>query len=177
MLPPEKRSSATSSVYRRFRPTDAGWPSRQTMAQEELWVRDLDSLFARALPGTAGAQYPFWSPDSRAIAFFADGKLKRVDLAGGYALALCDTVVARGGTWGKENVLVWGSFGTGTFRVAATGGRPIILTAPMKASGAGDHRFPWFLPDGRHYLYTDTASDVQERGVYVADLGSRTRSA
>src|SRR6185436_8462050 len=78
-----------------------------TDGKEELWVRDLDSLAARALPGTRGVEYPFWSPDSRAIAFFADGKLKRVELAGGPALTLCDTGMARGGTWGKKNVLVW----------------------------------------------------------------------
>ena len=90
-----------------------------TEGKEELWVRDLDSLAARALPGTAGAQYPFWSPDSRAIAFFADGKLKRTDLAGGPVFTLCDVGLGRGGTWSHKGVLVWGGFGTGTFRVPA----------------------------------------------------------
>ena len=146
-----------------------------TDGKEELWVRDLDSLAARALPGTNGAQYPFWSPDSRAIAFSADDKLKRVDLAGGPALTLCDTSQARGGTWSTKGIILWGRFGAGLFWIPAAGGSPTALSAAMKASGAGDHRFPWFLPDGRHYLYTDTAPDIQERGVYVADLESKDR--
>src|SRR5678816_3123848 len=142
--------------------------------RDRLWVRDLDSLAARALPGTRGVEYPFWSPDSRAIAFFADGKLKRVELAGGPALTLCDTGMARGGTWGKKNVLVWGGFGTGTFRVSAAGGSATAVTAPGKAP-AGDHRFPWFLPDGRHFLYMDTTPIREQSGIYVADLETKDR--
>ena len=145
-----------------------------TERQELLWVRELDSLTARALPGTGGAQYPFWSPDSRAIAFFAEGKLKRIDLAGGPALTLCDTGMARGGSWSTRDVLVWGGFGTGTFGVPAVGGRPAATTAPRDAS-AGDHRFPWFLPDGRHFLYVDTNSNPEQSGIYVADLDSHDR--
>ncbi len=145
-----------------------------TDGKEQLWVRDLDSLAARALPSTIGAQYPFWSPDSRSIAFFAEGKLKRVDLAGGPTLTLCDTGLGRGGTWSKKDILVWGGFGTGTFRVPAAGGGATGVTAPGKAS-AGDHRFPWFLPDGRHFLYMDTTSNREESGIYVADLESKDR--
>jgi eukaryotic-like serine/threonine-protein kinase len=142
--------------------------------KEQLWVRDLDSLAARALPGTGGVQYPFWSPDSRAIAFFADGNLKRIDLAGGSVMTVCEAGVARGGTWGKKDVLVWGGFGTGTFRVPAAGGSAAVVTVPAKAS-AGDHRFPWFLPDGHHFLYMDTTSNREESGIYVADLESKDR--
>jgi serine/threonine protein kinase/Tol biopolymer transport system component len=146
-----------------------------TEGKEQLWVRDLDSLAARALPGTGGASYPFWSPDSRTIAFFAEGKLKKIEAAGGPALILCDVFLARGGTWSNKNVIVWGGFGTGIFRVPAAGGNATVVTAPGKTSGAGDHRFPWFLPDGRHFLYTDTVSNGAESGVYVADLESKDR--
>jgi Tol biopolymer transport system component len=146
-----------------------------TDGKEEIWVRDLDSLDARALPGTAGAEYPFWSPDSRAIAFFADGKLKRTDINGGPVLTLCNTGLGRGGTWSQKGFLVWAGFGTGTFRVPAGGGHPAALTIPDKATGVRDHRFPWFLPDGRHFLYTDSSSDVEESGVYVADTESEHR--
>ena len=107
-----------------------------TEGKEELWVRDLDSLAARALPGTAGAQYPFWSPDSRAIAFFADGKLKRTDLAGGPVLTLCDAGLGRGGTWSQKDVLVWGGFGTGTFRVPAAGGRATARNGSREGIGS-----------------------------------------
>lgn len=146
-----------------------------TEGKQELWVRDLDSLAARALPGTAGAQYPFWSPNSRSIAFFSEGKLKRIDLAGGPALTLCDVGMGRGGTWGQRDVIVWSGFGRGTFRVPATGGPAAAVTVPRKTSPAGDHRFPWFLPDGRHFLYTDNASDPEQSGIYVADLESSYR--
>ena len=95
-------------------------------------------------------------------------------MAGGPVLTLCDTGLARGGTWSKKDVLVWGGFGTGTFRVPAAGGRATVVTAPGKAS-AGDHRFPWFLPDGRHFLYMDTTSNREESGIYVADLESQDR--
>jgi eukaryotic-like serine/threonine-protein kinase len=146
-----------------------------TEGKEELWVRDLDSLAVRPLPGTAGAQYPFWSPDSQAIAFFADGKLKRTDLAGGPVLTLCDVGAGRGGTWSHKGVLVWGGFGTGIYSVPAAGGRATAVTSPSKRAGGVDHRFPWFLPDGRHFLYTDTTSNVEESGVYVADIQSDYR--
>jgi Tol biopolymer transport system component len=143
--------------------------------KEQLWVREVDSLEARVLPGTEGASYPFWSPNSQAIAFFADGKLKKIEAAGGPAVTLCDAFPARGGTWGTKDVIVWGGFGTGTFRVAASGGRAAVATEPRETTGSGDHRFPSFLPDGRHFLYTDTTLNQEQSGIYVADLESMDR--
>jgi serine/threonine protein kinase len=109
--------------------------------KEQLWVREVDSLEARVLPGTEGAQYPFWSPNSQTIAFFADGKLKKIEAAGGPAVTLCDAFPARGGTWGTKDVIVWGGFGTGTFRVAASGGRATVATEPRKTTGLGTIAF------------------------------------
>ena len=112
--------------------------------QTGLWVRDLDGLNARLLPGTAGGGYPFWSPDSRWVAFFADGKLKKIDVAGGPALTLCDVNQGRLGTWSREDVIVYGIQNGGLFRVPAAGGMPAPLTEPDTSASEASHRAPWF---------------------------------
>jgi hypothetical protein len=98
--------------------------------RDSLWVRDLDSMIARPLPGTDGALDPFWSPDSRFIAFFAIGKLKKIEVAGGPAVTLCDTTYnPRGGSWNQDNVIVFASDSfRGLYRVPAAGGTPVPLT-------------------------------------------------
>jgi Tol biopolymer transport system component len=143
--------------------------------KDQLWVRDLDSLAARALTGTDGADEPFWSPDSRSIAFFAGGKLKRIDVAGGPALTICDATNGRGGTWSKNSVIVFAVTAGQTFRVPATGGSAVPLTAPDLAAGEASHRFPWFLPDGRHFLYTANSREREKIAIYVGDLNSKDR--
>ena len=141
-----------------------------------LWVRDLGSLEARALPGTEGASLPFWSPDSRFIGFFANGKLKKTEAAGGPVQTLCDAPVGRGGTWSRNDVIVFApELTSGLFRVPAAGGTPVLATAPNEQEPA--HRYPWFLPDGRHFLYTAYGSTREKFMVYVADLASKTRRA
>ena len=156
-----------------------------------LWIRDLDSLTARQLPGTDGAFLPFWSPDSRFLGFFAAGRLKSVDLAGGPILTLCEaSMSARGGTWSKDGIIVLAPTSSGgLFRVAAAGGKATPATE-FDPSSEFTHRFPWFLPDGRHYLYSaGTLGDINSAGtmgagdtgvfqnlkVYVGDLDSNTR--
>jgi len=145
-----------------------------------LWLRDLDGLSARLLPGTDGASYPFWSPDSRWVAFFADGKLKKIDVNGGPALTLCDVPQGgRSGTWNKEDLIVYGLNGGGLFRVAAAGGIPKPLSELDLAATEVIHRFPSFLPDGRHFLYTARSNDPQKTRIYVDSIdakpGSKTR--
>ena len=141
-----------------------------------LWVRDLDSLSSRLLPGTEGSiRYPFWSPDSRFIAFFGDGKLKKISVAGGPALTLCDYSGGAGGSWSKNDVIVFANSASGLFRVPAAGGSATPVTALDPALGEESHRFPWFLPDGHHFLYVARSSDLEKSAVYVADLNSKTR--
>ena len=138
--------------------------------KDQLWERDLDSLAARALPGTEGADDPFWSPDGRFIAFFADGKLKKMDLADGPAVTLCEAGnqgSARGGTWGKNDVILFAETPSGLYRVPAAGGN----ATPLGVSG---ERFPWFLPDGRHFLFTLGRADGTAE-VSIADLDSSQR--
>jgi Tol biopolymer transport system component len=119
-----------------------------------LLVRRLDEAEARVLPGTDGAQYPFWSPDSRHLAFFADGKLKRVEASGGPPLNLCDARDGKGGSWGSQGVIVFApSFDTTIHRVPETGGNPEPVTTFDEDRSDDSHRHPRFLPDGRHFLY------------------------
>ncbi|MBZ5632409.1 MAG: hypothetical protein LAO55_04705 [Acidobacteriia bacterium] len=138
-----------------------------------LWVHAFDSVEDRPLAGSEDATFPFWSPDSRNLGFFAQGKLKRIDVAGGPPLALCDAPQGRGGTWSMEGEIVVapGAFGP-LFRVPAAGGAPKQL-APVDASrGARAQRWPHFLPDGRHFLYWATMPPQQQSGVFIGSVDS-----
>jgi dipeptidyl aminopeptidase/acylaminoacyl peptidase len=146
-------------------------PARNDSGEGLLWVRSLDSLAARPLQGTQEASYPFWSPDSRFIGFFADGKVKKVEASGGPVQPLCDAADGRGGTWNKEGVIVFaGSLGTPLFRVADPGGTPIEVTKPNESQAETSHRWPYFLPDGRHFLYFVR---VKTPGIYLGSLDSQ----
>jgi len=143
-----------------------------------LWIRDLDSLTARELPGTEGASLPFWSPDGKSLGFFAGGNLKRTDATGGSVLTLCDAPNGRGGAWNQNDVILFAPGILGPmFRVSAAGGTPRPLTA-LSEDELG-HRNPWFLPDGRHFLYLamGRGPSGSKRTVYVADLESNKRLA
>jgi serine/threonine protein kinase/Tol biopolymer transport system component len=118
-----------------------------------LAVRAIDALDARVLTGTEGAQFPFWSPDSRTIAFFARGKLRTIGADRGAPIqTICDAAAGAGGTWSREGLIIFAPGGpAGLFKVPATGGQPSALTTLQKNETS--HRFPQFLPDGRRFLY------------------------
>ncbi|HEY1468247.1 MAG TPA: protein kinase [Candidatus Acidoferrum sp.] len=119
-----------------------------------LWVRSIDSLQARSLPGTDAAGYPFWSPDSRFIGFFAGGKLKKIEPSGGPPVVLCDASDGRGGAWNREgDILFTPAVNAPIYRVTASGGPVVAVTALGQAKNEISHRWPHFLPDGRHFLY------------------------
>jgi serine/threonine protein kinase len=119
-----------------------------------LWVRPLDTLQAQPLPGTEDASFPFWSPDSRSIGFFAGGKLKRVEASGGPPMALCDAPLPRGGTWSQAGVILFApNLNSPLFRVSASGGTATAVTSTDPAKGEVTNRWPQFLPDGNHFLY------------------------
>lgn len=121
--------------------------ARTADGKAPLWVRPLDSIAAQPLAGTDNATFPFWSPDSRSIGFFADGKLKRIEASGGPALTLADAFNARGGSWSRLGVILFApSNAGGLSRVSASGG-------PSSQSAEPGSRFPWFLSDGTHFLY------------------------
>ncbi|HET9386257.1 MAG TPA: protein kinase [Gemmatimonadales bacterium] len=142
-----------------------------------LWVRPLDQATARPLAGTEGASYPFWKPDGRAIGFFADGKLKRIDVAVGAPQVLADAQGARGGTWNQDDVIVFGPQASGLMRIAATAtrGKPTAVTT--LAPGQFSHRWPQFLPDGRRLLFLAALGQSETRGIYLGSLdgGEPTR--
>ena len=118
----------------------------------QLYVRALSGLAVQALPGTDGATFPFWSPDSRSVAFFSDGKLRRADIGGGPPVTICDAPVGRGGSWSPKGVILFSpNFSVPLYQVPASGGTPVAVT---KLEGDyTTHRWPWFLPDGEHFLY------------------------
>jgi len=135
--------------------------------KSELWVRDLDSLDARPFPGTEGAISPFWSPDSRFLAFFTASKLKKIEIDGGPALTLCDVAGdAAGGSWSRNGVIVFAA-GFTFFRVSAAGG----TATPLTGLGAGV--FPWFLPDGHRFLYEGGLRGARKTEIYVGDIDSK----
>ena len=124
----------------------------------QIWLRPVATLAARPIPGTEGGTFPFWSPDSRFIGFFADGKLKKILIAGGPPVILSDAPGGRGGSWSRDNVIVFAPSGalgtTGLLRVSSNGGIATAATAIDSTTGETNHRWPHFLPDGRHFLYT-----------------------
>jgi serine/threonine protein kinase len=141
-----------------------------------LWLRPLGALSAQSLAGTEGALYPFWSPDSRFIGFFADGKLKKIDAAGGPPQTLCNAPSPRGGTWNREGVIVFApDFNSVLYRVSAAGGTPLPLPFD-KSRKEKVHHFPYFLPDGHHFLYraglTSAYARDEPNGIYVGSLDS-----
>ncbi|MEE8366885.1 MAG: protein kinase [Thermoanaerobaculia bacterium] len=136
-----------------------------------LWVRGLDAASARSLTGTAGAQYPFWSPDSRSIAFAAQGKLKKVEAAGSPPVALCETEVGKGGSWNRDGVIVFApSFNTPLHKVSAGGGESTPVTELDTEAGVNSHRHPRFLPDGNRFLYLARTSSGDDRSLRVGSL-------
>jgi serine/threonine protein kinase/Tol biopolymer transport system component len=140
--------------------------------RDRLLVRPLDSLATRSLEGTEGAEFPFWSPDGRSLAFFADGKLKRIDPAGGSPRALCDAAAPRGGAWAADGKIVFSANVGGSIDlVPDTGGQPRPLAQLTSRSGEV-YRWPSFLPDGRHFLYYVAYGDPKVTGVYVGSVDS-----
>jgi Tol biopolymer transport system component len=138
-----------------------------------LWIHSFDSPGEQQLPGTENAAFPFWSPDSRYVAFFADGKLKRISLAGAAPQVLCDAASGKGGTWGIEGSIVFADgASSGLFRVAAGGGVPQPVVSP-EASRHAVLRTPYFLPDGRHFLYLARAPSATDSGVFIGSLDSK----
>jgi Tol biopolymer transport system component len=135
-----------------------------------IWLRPVDTVEATPLPGTEGAAFPFWSPDGRSLGFFAGGKLKKTDIAGGTALVLANAV-GRGGTWTASDTIVFAPQpNSGMFRVAASGG-PVEPIASLGADVIGQN-WPFVLPDGRHVLFYQRSLKPELQGVSVVALDS-----
>src|SRR5262249_42866476 len=128
--------------------------------QGQIWIRALDaaSIAPRRLGGTAGATNPFWSPDSKSLGFFADNQLKTIDIAGGAARSITPVGDNRGGTWNRDGTIVFARDIAGPlYHVSVKDPAPPAPLTTLDREGAhakdGTHRWPHFLPDGRHFLY------------------------
>ena len=139
-----------------------------------LWIRVLSSSSAQEISGSQDATYPFWAPDSRRVGFFGEGKLRTVDTAMGSVKVLCDAPVGRGGTWNRDGTIVFApSVASPLLRIPDTGGEPVALSAPLASGSGHGYRWPYFLPDGKHYLYFsewNPPGDPEGNGVYIGSL-------
>ena len=138
-----------------------------------LHLRSLDSLEARALPGTEAAGAPFWSPDSKSLAYVVRGKLMRIDLAGGAAVALCEGSRARGGTWNEDGVILFVGQQTELNRIPAAGGTPKPVTRLNRDAGETSHYYPQFLPGGKEFLYLVRHNEPDKMGIFVGSLDGK----
>lgn len=142
-----------------------------------LFVRRFDDPLWRSLPGTERAQFPFWSPDGRHIGFFASNKLKKIAIGGGTADTICSAPVPRGGTWNQDGLILFtpGSAGP-IMQVRAEGGEVTPATELDAARGEVNHRFPRFLPDGKHFFYGTIPAREGGHESWLGSLGSKERT-
>ena len=144
--------------------------------RRRIWIRPLGVAHSGAASGTEGASYPFWSPDSQSIGFFADGKLRRVEASGGPVQTLCDAPIGRGGSWSRDGTILFAprQFGEPLYRVSSSGGVPVPATTLERSRQESAHRWPSFLPDGRHFLYLASISTRHaNNGIYIGSLDSK----
>jgi serine/threonine protein kinase/Tol biopolymer transport system component len=141
-----------------------------------LWLRSLDSLSAQPLGGTEGAIDPFWSPDGRHLGFFTKDKLKRIALSSGAVTPLCNVWQARGGTWSSNGEILFAPrISDALYRISSvSGGEPVPVTT-LDRSRQETHRWPWFLPDGRHFLYFVRSLQRDRNGIYLGSLDSNEK--
>jgi serine/threonine protein kinase len=171
ILAPEKRSFEPFSFALSPDGSKVAFVASNSEQGAQLWVRALSSPSAEPLAGTEDASFPFWSPDSRYIGFFAAGKLKTVEASGGAALTLADAPLGRGGSWGPDGTILFApAASSAIFRIPASGGIAKEATAVTESTPTLQ-RWPSFLPDGRHFLFW--AQTVNNGGLYLGSLDSR----
>lgn len=143
--------------------------------KEMIWIRPLNSLDAYPLAGTEGANRPFWSPDSRYLAFIVDrNQLKKIPVNGGPAQLICETNRGADGTWGSSGYIIYDAgLGDSLFMVSASGGTPTALPGLDTTNGEITHSWPWFLPDGKHYLFlAEMSGKLQVGAKYLLQVGN-----
>jgi Tol biopolymer transport system component/predicted Ser/Thr protein kinase len=146
--------------------------------RSRIWLRPLAALTAQPLAGTEGAARPFWSPDSRFLGFFADGKLKKIEVSGGPAQKICDYATGSDGTWSSEGVILFdGRVGDPILRVSAEGGTPTVAVKADASRKETMVAWPEFLPDGRHFLYEAQGQKQEDHMYRVGSLDSKETRA
>ena len=149
--------------------------ARSEKQRDSIWVQSLSELTARKVEGTDGAVFPFWSADGKSLGFFADGHLKTVPAAGGPVTILADAPNPRGGSWNQDNVIIYEpDHLDALWRISASGGSPARLTT-LETSKHTTHRWPQFLPDGKHFVFFATNhAGGTEQGIYYGSLADGT---
>ncbi len=159
--PPELSSDGTSIVY----------VAQREGGEQMLWLRALNYAGTHALAGTEGAMLPFWSPDGHSVGFFAAGKMRRIDIASGASQRIAAVQNGRGATWNKDGVILFSpNVSSPLYRVSAAGGSVAQVTSLDASHQEYSHRWPQFLPNGRHFLYFAVCSLPAYEGTYVASL-------
>jgi Tol biopolymer transport system component len=139
-----------------------------------IWIRPLNALSAHALEGTDGTTRPFWSPDSRFLGFFAEGKLKKVEVSGGPPQKICDAPTGSDGSWSSEGVILFdGITGDPIQRVSAAGGVPVVEVKADAARKEASVAWPEFLPDGHHYIYMASGQKPEDNMYRLGSLDSK----
>ena len=183
VLPPEGTTFSVGPAATASMPQPTLSPDGRLLAfvsvgedsKQLLWVRTLASVEARSLVGTEDASYPFWSPDSRFIGFFAGGKLKKIDAQGKSVQVLCDALQARGGSWNDDGLILFSpNYDDVLFSVSAAGGAPTPVTSLNSSRQEYGHQWPYFMPDGRHFLYQVRSSQKENSGIFVGSLDSKS---
>ena len=169
ILPPEQHSFDPLSIALSPDGAKLAFVASAAGGVAQLWVRSLDSIAAQPLAGTDDASFPFWSPDSRSLGFFAQGKLRIIDASGGAVQTLADAPQPRGGTWGIDGTILYTPDATSAmFRIPAAGGTPSLAIGDEKtATSFGSARWPAFLPDGRHFIFFQFAPDSSGGGANI----------
>ena len=147
--------------------------AQDSSGKGQIWMRTMDALEAKPVPGTERGNAPFWSPDGQFLGFFADGKMKIADLAGGRIQTLADAPVGRGATWSADGIIVFApqNFG-GLAKISSGGGEVTPVTQVNAASGETSHRYPQFLLDNRHFIYFVLSLPREKGGVYLGSIDS-----
>jgi eukaryotic-like serine/threonine-protein kinase len=181
--PPEKSSFGSGSLSTLVTISHAISPNGRLLVfvatnsagRPVLWLRPLDSITTNPLAGTEEAQSPFWSPDNRSIGFFARGKLNKIDVTGGPVQSIADAPFAQGGTWNRDGEIVFAPRRNDVlYRVRASGGTPTPVTHLDEAKQEVSHGWPFFLPDGRHFLFYSRGSVIGgNTRLYAGSLDSK----
>ena len=157
ILPPEKSTFITTGINGPMALSPDGkrivFAAASEDGKTQLWIRPMDSASTQSVPGTEGGTFPFWSPDSRYLGYFAGGKLKKIDTTGGPPVTLADAPNGRGGSWSVSGTIVFTPSNNvgGMLQISASGGPATPIGPQQSVNGNG--RAPWFLPDGRHFLF------------------------
>jgi Tol biopolymer transport system component len=143
--------------------------------EQQLWLRSMDSMTIQPLAGTTGATYPFWSPDGLNVGFFADQKLKKMEISSSIVQTLCDAVDGRGASWSRDNVIVFAPRPFGSlFEVSAAGGTPVPVTSVESNDRTVTNRLPHFMPDGKRLLFFSGGPTYgKENGIFSLDLETK----